>query len=75
MTDLPLQTPVCPAILQAMHWKGCCGHLPRIFNTSKNSDLVEKGETVAAVNDVPVKAAISGVIRGLLSGLEVKPGI
>jgi len=47
-----------------------------IFNTSKKiGDLVEKGETVAAVNDVPVKAAISGVIRGLLyPGLEVKPG-
>lgn len=46
------------------------------FTTSKKiGDLVKEGETVAAVNDVPVKAAISGVIRGLLyPGLEVKAG-
>lgn len=47
-----------------------------VFTTQKKiGDLVGEGETVATVNDVPVKAAISGVLRGLLfPGLEVEPG-
>ncbi len=46
------------------------------FTTMKKiGDLVEKGEIVALVGDIPVKAAIGGVLRGLLyPGLKVGPG-
>ncbi len=38
-------------------------------------DVVKAGETVATVDRTPVKAAIDGVLRGLLrSGLRVNPG-
>ncbi len=42
----------------------------------KIGDLVERGDTVAVVNGIPVQAAISGVVRGLLrTGLEVYKGM
>lgn len=42
----------------------------------KIGDIVDKGETVALVDDVPVTAKISGVVRGLLKGgLKVHKGM
>lgn len=39
-------------------------------------DVVTAGETVATINGVPMKAGISGVLRGLLhDGLKVTPGM
>jgi len=39
-------------------------------------DYVEKGETVAMVGTMPVVAAISGIVRGMLkSGIAVKEGM
>ncbi|MDD3653008.1 MAG: selenium-dependent molybdenum cofactor biosynthesis protein YqeB [Desulfotomaculaceae bacterium] len=39
-------------------------------------DSVEKGETVALVDDLPLYATISGVLRGMLhSNLKVTPGM
>ncbi|BAF59715.1 hypothetical protein PTH_1534 [Pelotomaculum thermopropionicum SI] len=48
-----------------------------IIRTVKSiGDIVEKGETVAFVNDAPVVAAIPGVLRGLIrDGIEVKKGM
>ncbi|NPV73622.1 MAG: molybdenum hydroxylase, partial [Pelotomaculum sp.] len=45
-----------------------------IIRTVKSiGDIVEKGETVAFVNDAPVVAEISGVIKGMIrDGVEVK---
>lgn len=38
-------------------------------------DLVEAGEIVGYIGEIPVRTEISGVLRGLLrSGLEVEPG-
>ena len=42
----------------------------------KIGDLVEAGETVGSVADVPMAATISGVLRGLLAdGVSVKRGM
>jgi len=39
-------------------------------------DIVEKGELVATVDEIPVYATIPGVVRGILhSGLKVFPGM
>ncbi len=39
------------------------------------ADIVEKGETIAYVDDVPVKAQIAGILRGILhNGLMVTKG-
>lgn len=45
-----------------------------VFRTKREiGDAVQAGETVAAVDGVPVKAGISGVLRGILrDGLRVK---
>lgn len=42
----------------------------------KIGDIIEKGETVAFVGDVPVVAETSGLLRGMIfPGLEVKEGL
>lgn len=42
----------------------------------KIGDIVSEGETVGTVDEVPMKATISGVLRGLLSdGITVKKGM
>ncbi|MCR4589837.1 MAG: EF2563 family selenium-dependent molybdenum hydroxylase system protein [Lachnospiraceae bacterium] len=42
----------------------------------KIGDMVEAGETVGTVNGIPMKATISGVLRGLLAdGVSVKKGM
>jgi len=48
-----------------------------IFHPLKEiGEFVEEGETVAEVNGMPVKARISGVLRGILyPGLEVRQGM
>ena len=48
-----------------------------IFQTATTiGDMVSTGETVAQVEDVPIKAQISGVVRGLLrNGTEVTKGL
>jgi xanthine dehydrogenase accessory factor len=48
-----------------------------IFRPAKSiGDLVDKGTVVAVVDDFPIMAKISGVVRGLLrEGLEVKKGL
>lgn len=47
-----------------------------VKNISKISDLVKAGDTIAYVDDVPVKAPIDGVLRGLIiEGLEVNEGL
>jgi xanthine dehydrogenase accessory factor len=39
-------------------------------------DLVKVGQVLAYVDDVPVRAAVDGVVRGLLAdGLDVEPGL
>ena len=35
-------------------------------NKSKIGDLVEKGQTIAMIGDVPVTATLTGVLRGLI---------
>jgi xanthine dehydrogenase accessory factor len=48
-----------------------------IFHPHKSiGELVDKGTVVAVVDDFPVIATISGVVRGLLrGGVEVKKGL
>ena len=48
-----------------------------IFHPLKEiGEFVEEGETVAEVNGMPVRARISGVLRGILyPGLEVRQGM
>ena len=48
-----------------------------IFRPSKSiGELVDKGTVVAVVDDFPIIAKISGVVRGLLrGGVEVKKGL
>ncbi|MDR0624758.1 MAG: EF2563 family selenium-dependent molybdenum hydroxylase system protein [Treponema sp.] len=43
---------------------------------AKIGDLVKKGDTVALAGDLPIRAGIDGVLRGLLpSGTPVSPGM
>lgn len=47
-----------------------------IKHKSKISDVVEKGQVIAEVDGVPVKATIDGVLRGLIhEGLHVEKGL
>jgi xanthine dehydrogenase accessory factor len=48
-----------------------------IFHPHKSiGDVVDKGTVVAVVDDFPIIATISGVVRGLLrEGVEVKKGL
>ncbi len=54
-------------------------HTPKegVFRAVKNiGDTVKKGETVAYVNDAPVKAKIDGILRGILPDkMEVVKGM
>lgn len=44
-------------------------------NKSKIGDLVEKGQTIAMIGDVPVTATLTGVLRGLIrDGYPVTEG-
>ena len=48
----------------------------KFLNVRKIGDLVQAGDVVATVNNEPVKALISGVVRGLLrDGTEVYQGM
>lgn len=48
----------------------------RVKSLKRIGDMIEKGETVALVGDVPVVAGTSGLLRGMVfSGLEVKAGL
>jgi xanthine dehydrogenase accessory factor len=43
-----------------------------VKNVKNISDIVKAGETIAYINDVPVKATIDGVLRGIIrDGMEV----
>ncbi len=47
-----------------------------IQHISKIGDLVKKDDTIAFIGEVPVKASIDGVLRGLImGGLEVNKGL
>ncbi len=46
------------------------------FPLKEIGDFVQEGETVAEVNGIPIKARLSGVLRGILyPGLEVRQGM
>jgi xanthine dehydrogenase accessory factor len=48
----------------------------KFLNVKRIADFVQGGDVVATVNDEPVKALISGVLRGLLrDGTEVHEGM
>ena len=47
-----------------------------IHNRAEIADLVEKGSIIAYVDDTPVKAAITGVLRGIIrDGYQVGKGM
>lgn len=47
-----------------------------IRNIAKISDFVEKGQVIAMVEDTPVEASLTGILRGLIrSGYEVRSGM
>lgn len=47
-----------------------------IRNLAEISDLVEKGQVIAYIGDVPVKAGLAGVLRGIIrDGFAVKKGL
>ena len=44
-------------------------------NHSRIGEIVEKGQIIASIDEVPVKAALTGVLRGLLrDGYPVTEG-
>lgn len=48
----------------------------KFLNVKRIGDFVQGGDVVATVNDEPVKALISGVLRGLLrDGTEIYQGM
>jgi xanthine dehydrogenase accessory factor len=48
----------------------------RIKNVSKIADLVQKDQVIACVGETPVKATITGVLRGLIrEGYQVPLGM
>ena len=48
----------------------------KIHNIAQIADLVEKGQILAYVGDVPVEASITGVLRGIIrEGYEVPEGM
>lgn len=47
-----------------------------IQNISQISDFVEKGQVIAKIEDVPVRASISGILRGIIrDGYPVAKGL
>jgi len=47
-----------------------------IRNRAEISDLVEKGQVIAYIDDMPVKASLTGVLRGIIrDGFHVKKGL
>ncbi len=73
----PLPDTGIPGVVAGESWR-------RVFKASVNGiftsshsigDLVEAGEVIGYIGEIPVRTEISGVLRGLLrSGLEVVPG-
>jgi len=65
------------AVLGYTRQRLLCAPIGGIFTEKKViGDFVDKGDIVAFVNEIPVKAEIAGTVRGLLkSGLPVYPGM
>lgn len=58
--------------IERVNFAPCAGTLR---NVHKISDYVEAGETIAMIDDTPVTAQISGIIRGLIrDGFQVTKG-